>query len=239
MRIDQRQSDQLRPVRIEPGYLMTAEGSALISFGNTRVLCAATVEESVPSFLRNSGRGWVTAEYSMLPRATATRTPREVSKGRQSGRTLEIQRLIGRSLRAVVDLEALGERSIMVDCDVLQADGGTRTTSINGAFLAMAIAIGQLKKFGQVKTNPLRDHVAAISTGIVDGIPMLDLCYEEDAKADVDANVVLTGSGRFVEFQATAERNSFDDEQMSALVTLARKGIAEIVALQKKVLAEA
>ncbi|MBL8179373.1 MAG: ribonuclease PH [Bryobacterales bacterium] len=237
MRIDQRQPDQLRPVQIEPGYLLTAEGSALISFGNTRVLCAATLEETVPSFLRNTGKGWVTAEYSMLPRATATRTPREVNKGKQSGRTLEIQRLIGRSLRAVVDLEALGERSLIVDCDVLQADGGTRTASINGAFLAMAIAIRQLLKFQQIKTNPIRDHLAAISVGIVGGTPMLDLCYEEDSKAEVDANVVLTGGGNFVEFQATAERNSFDDAQMAQLVALARKGVTEIVAMQKQVLA--
>ena len=239
MRTDQRQPDQLRPVHIEPGYLLTAEGSALISFGNTRVLCAATVEESVPTFLRNTGKGWVTAEYSMLPRATATRTPREVNKGRQSGRTLEIQRLIGRSLRAVVDLEALGERSVIVDCDVLQADGGTRTASINGAFLAMAIAIRQLQKFNQIKSNPIRDHVAAVSVGIVGRTPMLDLCYEEDAKAEVDANVVLTGAGNFVEFQATAERNSFNDDEMARLVALARKGIAEIVAMQQKVLAGA
>jgi ribonuclease PH len=236
MRIDQRLPDQLRPVHIEPGYLLTAEGSALISFGNTRVLCAATVEETVPSFLRNTGKGWVTAEYSMLPRS-ATRTPREVNKCRQSGRTLEIQRLIGRSLRAVVDLEALGERSLIVDCDVLQADGGTRTASINGAFLALAMAIRQLVNFQQIKTNPIRDHVAAISVGIVDGVPMLDLCYEEDAKAEVDANIVLTGAGNFVEFQATAERNSFDDAQMAQLVSLARKGVAEIVEMQKKVLA--
>lgn len=237
MRIDQRKHDQLRPVHIEPGYLLTAEGSALISFGNTRVLCAATVEETVPSFLRNTGKGWVTAEYSMLPRATATRTPREVNKGRQSGRTLEIQRLIGRSLRAAVDLEALGERSLIVDCDVLQADGGTRTAAINGAFLALAIAIRQLLQFQQIKTNPIRDHVAAISVGIVAGTPLLDLCYEEDAKAEVDANVVLTGAGNFVEFQATAERNSFNDDQMAQLVALARKGVAEIVEMQKKVLA--
>jgi ribonuclease PH len=239
MRIDQRLPDQLRPIQVEPGYLLTAEGSALISFGNTRVLCAATVEETVPAFLRNTGKGWVTAEYSMLPRATATRTAREVIRGRQSGRTLEIQRLIGRSLRAVVDLEALGERSLIVDCDVLQADGGTRTAAINGAFLALAIAIRQLLQFQQIKTNPIRDHVAAISVGIVNGVPLLDLCYEEDSKAEVDANIVLTGAGNFVEFQATAERNSFDDAQMAQLVALARKGIAEIVTLQKQILAGA
>ncbi|MBV6432912.1 MAG: Ribonuclease PH [Bryobacteraceae bacterium] len=239
MRIDQREPDQLRPVRIEPGYLLTAEGSAMVTFGNTRVLCAATVEETVPPFLRNQGKGWVTAEYSMLPRATAARTPREVNKGRQSGRTLEIQRLIGRSLRAVVNMEALGERSVIVDCDVIQADGGTRTASITGAYVAMAIALKQLTGYGQLKKSPLRDHVAAISVGIVGRVPMLDLCYEEDSQAEVDANVVLTGSGQFVEFQATAERNSFDDEQMGQLVRLARKGVKELVELQKQALEEA
>ncbi|MCZ2150560.1 MAG: ribonuclease PH [Bryobacterales bacterium] len=236
MRVDLREPDQLRPVRIEPGYLLTAEGSAMVTFGNTKVLCAATVEETVPPFLRNQGKGWVTAEYSMLPRATATRTQREVNKGRQSGRTLEIQRLIGRSLRAVVNMEALGERSVIVDCDVIQADGGTRTASITGAYVAMAIAMKQLVDYGQLKKPPLRDHVAAISVGIVGGVGMLDLCYEEDSRAEVDANVVLTGSGQFVEFQATAERNSFDDEQMGQLVRLARKGVTELVELQKQAL---
>ncbi len=211
----------------------------MVTFGNTRVLCAATVEETVPPFLRNQGKGWVTAEYSMLPRATAARTPREVNKGRQSGRTLEIQRLIGRSLRAVVNMEALGERSVIVDCDVIQADGGTRTASITGAYVAMAIALKQLTGYGQLKKSPLRDHVAAISVGIVGRVPMLDLCYEEDSQAEVDANVVLTGSGQFVEFQATAERNSFDDEQMGQLVRLARKGVKELVELQKQALEEA
>ncbi|MCC6369050.1 MAG: ribonuclease PH [Bryobacterales bacterium] len=239
MRIDLREPDQLRPVRIEPGYLLTAEGSAMVTFGNTKVLCAATVEETVPPFLRNQGKGWVTAEYSMLPRATATRTPREVNKGRQSGRTLEIQRLIGRSLRAVVNMEVLGERSVIVDCDVIQADGGTRTASITGAYVAMAIALKQMVDYGQLKKSPLRDHVAAISVGIVGGVGMLDLCYEEDSRAEVDANVVLTGGGQFVEFQATAERNSFDDEQMAQLVRLARKGVTELVELQKQALEEA
>jgi ribonuclease PH len=238
MRIDQRTLDQLREVRIETGYLMTAEGSVLISFGHTRVLCAASIEDSVPPFLRNSGKGWVTAEYSMLPRATITRTPREVNKGRQSGRTLEIQRLIGRSLRAILDMDVLGERSIIVDCDVIQADGGTRTAAITGAYVALAIAVRQLLEFKQLKANPIRDAVAAVSVGIVDGKPMLDLCYEEDSKAEVDANVVLTGAGRFVEFQATAERNAFDDEQMAQLTALARKGITELVELQKRAIAK-
>jgi ribonuclease PH len=238
MRIDQRTLDQLREVRIETGYLMTAEGSVLISFGHTRVLCAASIEDSVPPFLRNSGKGWVTAEYSMLPRATITRTPREVNKGRQSGRTLEIQRLIGRSLRAILDMDVLGERSIIVDCDVIQADGGTRTAAITGAYVALAIAVRQLLEFKQLKANPIRDAVAAVSVGIVDGKAMLDLCYEEDSKAEVDANVVLTGAGKFVEFQATAERNAFDDDQMAQLTGLARKGIAELVELQKRAIAK-
>ena len=236
MRIDGRTPDQLRPVTIETGYLLTAEGSALTTFGNTKVLCATTIEDSVPSFLRGAGKGWVTAEYSMLPRATATRTAREVNKGRQSGRTHEIQRLIGRSLRTVVDLEALGERSVIIDCDVLQADGGTRTAAITGAYVALASAINQLLQFGTLKKSPLRDHVAAISVGIVNGKPLLDLCYDEDSKAEVDANVVLTGSGKFVEFQATAEREAFDDALMAQMVTLARKGIGELVELQKQAL---
>lgn len=239
MRIDQRKPDELRPIKITTGYLMTAEGSAVIEAGHTRVLCAATVEESVPSFLRNSGRGWVTAEYSMLPRATATRTPREVSKGRASGRTLEIQRLIGRSLRAVVDLEALGERTITLDCDVLQADGGTRTAAITGAYIALAIAIGQLEKFGAVKRPPLRDHVAATSVGLIDGVPMLDLCYQEDSRAEVDMNVVLTGAGKFVELQATAEQLAFDDPQLAAMLGLARAGIAQLIEVQTKAIAAA
>src|SRR6202167_5799262 len=203
MRIDQRQPNQLRPLKFTTGYLLTAEGSVLIEAGNTRVLCAATVEETVPSFLRGTGKGWVTAEYSMLPRATATRTPREVSKGRASGRTMEIQRLIGRSLRSVVDLQALGERSIILDCDVLQADGGTRTAAITGAYIAMSMALRQLVKFGSLKKTPLRDFVAATSVGIVNGVPMLDLCYQEDSQAEVDMNVVMTGSGRYVELQST------------------------------------
>jgi ribonuclease PH len=233
IRTDQRNLSQMRPVKVTLDYLLTAEGSALIEIGNTRVLCAASVEESVPGFLRGSGKGWVTAEYSMLPRATATRTPREVSKGRASGRTMEIQRLIGRSLRSVVDLEALGERSVILDCDVLQADGGTRTASITGAYIAMSAAIRQLVKFGALKKSPIRDCVAATSVGIVGGHPMLDLCYTEDSQADVDMNLVMTGAGRFVEIQSTAEKASFDDAQLEALLKLARQGIAELVAIQK------
>src|ERR1700719_580302 len=233
MRIDQRQPSQLRPVKVTTEYLLTAEGSALIEVGNTRVLCAASVEESVPPFLRGSGKGWVTAEYSMLPRATSTRTAREVSKGRASGRTMEIQRLIGRSLRSVIDMDALGERSVILDCDVLQADGGTRTAAITGAYIALSAALRQLVKFGALKKSPIRDYVAATSVGIFAGVPILDLCYQEDSQAEVDMNVVMTGSGRFVELQATAEKTSFDDQQLGSLLSLARRGIEELIALQK------
>jgi ribonuclease PH len=224
----------MRPVEIIPGYLATAEGSAFIKLGNTQVLCAASVEETVPPFLRNSGKGWVTAEYSMLPRATAKRTPREVTKGHPSGRTQEIQRLIGRSMRAVVDMAALGERTVMLDCDVIQADGGTRTASITGAFVALSLALRKLAEFKAVKSMPLRDCVAATSVGLVNGVPMLDLCYEEDSQAGVDMNVVMTGSGRFVEVQATAEHTAFDDEQMATLIGLARGGIRSLIEMQKQ-----
>lgn len=234
MRSDNRQPDQMRPVVIELNYLLTAEGSTLIQVGNTRVLCAATVEETVPAFLRGSGKGWVTAEYSMLPRATVTRTPREAAKGKPSGRTQEIQRLIGRSLRSVVDLTALGERTLILDCDVLQADGGTRTASITGAFVALTAALRQLQRFGTLKTWPVRDTVAATSVGMVGGVPMLDLNYQEDSRADVDMNVVMTGEGRFVELQATAEQKPFDDPQLIALISLAGRGIRELIAIQKK-----
>jgi ribonuclease PH len=223
----------MRPVEIVTGYLKTAEGSALIQVGNTHVLCAASVEDSVPPFLRNSGKGWVTAEYSMLPRATARRTPREVSKGRPSGRTHEIQRLIGRAMRSVVDLSALGERTITVDCDVLQADGGTRTASITGAFVALALALRQLVDFRVLRSSPLRDYLAATSVGLVGGVAMLDLCYEEDSQADVDMNVAMTGSGQFVEVQATAEHRPFDDAQMTSLLALARTGVAQLIEVQK------
>jgi ribonuclease PH len=235
MRTDNRRLDQMRPVEIETGYLKTAEGSALITVGHTRVLCAASIEDGVPQFLRGSGKGWVTAEYAMLPRATLKRTPREVSKGRPSGRTHEIQRLIGRSLRAVVDLDALGERSVLVDCDVIQADGGTRTASITGAFVALAMAIDQLSKFGALKKSPILDSVAATSVGIVGGEPMLDLDYEEDSRADVDMNIIMTGAGKFVEVQATAEHRPFDDAQLNGLIDLARHGIRELIDIQKRV----
>jgi ribonuclease PH len=237
MRTDGRDFNQLRPTTITPDYLLTAEGSVLIEAGNTRVLCAATIEDSVPSFLRGSGKGWVTAEYSMLPRATITRTAREINKGRLSGRTHEIQRLIGRSLRAVVDLAALGERSVIVDCDVLQADGGTRTAAITGAYVALAIALGTLVKFKVLPKSPLLDSVAATSVGIVAGAPMLDLAYQEDSRADVDMNVVMTGTNKFVEVQATAEHTPFGDDQMAELLFLARSGLAELFSLQQQTLA--
>src|ERR1700691_5533329 len=234
MRPDQRAPDQMRPVEITAGFLETAEGSAIISVGHTRVLCAASVEDGVPQFLRGSGKGWVTAEYSMLPRATLKRTPREVNKGRPSGRTHEIQRLIGRSLRAVVDTALLGERTVTLDRDVVQADGGTRTASVTGAFVSWALALQQCVKYGMIKRLPLVDYVAATSVGILGGEPMLDLCYEEDSQAAVDMNVVRTGSGRFVEVQATAERNAFDDDQMSRMLARARGGIAELVEIQRR-----
>ena len=232
-RTDQRKHDQLRPVTVTLDYLKTAEGSVLIEVGNTRVLCAASVEDSVPAFLRGGGKGWVTAEYSMLPRATSTRTIREVSKGKPSGRTMEIQRLIGRSLRSVVDLAILGERSIILDCDVIQADGGTRTAAITGAYIALSSAVQKMLKFGTLKKSPLLDSVAATSVGILKGVPILDLCYEEDSQAEVDMNVVMTGSGKFVEVQATAEKTAFDDAQLGALLGLARAGIAQLSALQR------
>jgi ribonuclease PH len=236
MRPDGRTPDELRPVEIAPGYLKTAEGSALITVGNTQVLCAASVEGSTPPFLRNTGKGWVTAEYSMLPRATATRTAREVSKGRASGRTHEIQRLIGRSLRSIIDLQVLGERSIILDCDVLQADGGTRVASITGAYVALALAIRQMVKSKMLARSPLLGAVAAVSVGILDGEALLDLCYEEDSRAEVDANIVMTDSGRFVEFQATAEHKSFDDIQMGRMTTLAKAGITQLLEVQRNII---
>lgn len=237
LRNDQRAAAQLRPLIMTPNWLATAEGSVLLELGHTRVLCAATVEETVPSFLRNAGRGWVTAEYSMLPRATAERTMREVNKGKPSGRTHEIQRLIGRSLRAVVDMEALGERTIMVDCDVLQADGGTRTAAITGGYVALALAVKKMLEFGALKRNPLRDLVAATSVGVVQGTALLDLAYDEDSQAEVDMNVVMTGAGAFVELQATAEKSAFADDRLAEMLALARQGIRELIEAQERVLA--
>ena len=226
----------MRPVNIVPNFISTAEGSCLIELGNTRVVCTATIEDTVPQFLRNSGKGWVTAEYGMLPRATLTRTPREVTKGRASGRTHEIQRLIGRSLRAVTDMRKLGERTIFIDCDVIQADGGTRTASITGAFVALGLAITAMMQSKSLATSPLLGFVAATSVGIVDGAAMLDLCYEEDSRAEVDMNMVITGTGKMVEVQATAEHQPFDDAQLAQMMSLARAGIGKLVEQQRQVL---
>lgn len=233
-RSDNRAADQMRPVRIVPGFIATAEGSALIEVGNTRVICTASIEESVPSFLRNSGRGWITAEYGMLPRATLTRSPREASKGRVGGRTHEIQRLIGRSLRAAADMTKLGERSIHLDCDVIQADGGTRTASITGAYVALAIACERLMQAGTLKANPMVDAVAATSVGVVDGGVVLDLAYEEDSRADVDMNLVMAGSGKLIEVQATAEHDPFTDEQLAEMMRLAKEGCRSLMELQRE-----
>lgn len=229
-----RAADQLRAVRINRHYTLYAEGSVLIEFGNTRVLCTASVEEKVPPHKRGSGEGWVTAEYGMLPRATHTRGDREAARGKQSGRTQEIQRLIGRSLRAVFDLKKLGERTLHLDCDVIQADGGTRTASITGAFVAAQDAVNVLMQRGALTESPILQHVAAISVGIVNGVPMLDLNYEEDSACDTDMNVVMTGSGHFVEVQGTAEGAAFSREEMNALLSLAEKGIGELVVMQKE-----
>jgi len=232
-----RASDQLRPVSLTPGFSRHAEGSCLVKFGDTHVLVTASLEESTPGFLRGSGKGWVTAEYGMLPRATHTRGRREAASGKQSGRTQEIQRLIGRSLRAVTDLAALGERQITLDCDVLQADGGTRTASVTGGWVALAQCIKFMQKTGMVTKPVLKDQVAAISCGIVKGAAVLDLDYDEDSTAETDANFVLTGSGGLVEIQGTAEGAPFTDEQLGEMLRLARKGITELVALQKSVVA--
>jgi ribonuclease PH len=235
-RSDSRAPDQLRSISIIPGFINTAEGSVLIEVGNTRVICTASIEETVPSFLRNLGKGWISSEYSMLPRSTLTRTPREASRGRQSGRTHEIQRLIGRSLRAVTDLNKLGERTIWIDCDVIQADGGTRTASITGAFVALGLALQKLVEAGTLAVVPLKDFIAAISVGIVDGEILLDLCYEEDSRADVDMNFVMTAGHKLVEVQATAEHQVFDEAQLGKMIGLASRGVQELIAKQKAVL---
>jgi ribonuclease PH len=235
-RKDGRATNQLRPLTLTPGFVRTAEGSVLISAEHTRVLCNATIENGVPGWLRNSGRGWVTAEYAMLPRSTVTRTARESERGKIGGRTHEIQRLIGRSLRSVVDMKALGERTVILDCDVIQADGGTRTAAITGACVALALALDALVKAGTMAKSPLRQLVAATSVGIVEGTPLLDLCYEEDSQADVDMNVVMTADGGLVETQATAEKGSYSRTQLSQLLDLAEGGLADIFAAQKLVL---
>ncbi|MDP6953228.1 MAG: ribonuclease PH [Alphaproteobacteria bacterium] len=231
--------DALRPVTLEPGFSKHAEGSCLIRFGDTHVLCAASVEDRVPPFLRNTGRGWVTAEYGMLPRSTNTRTDREAARGKQSGRTLEIQRLIGRSLRAVTKLDGFGERQVRVDCDVIQADGGTRTASITGAWVALHLAFDYLVGNKLIETNPLTDQVAAISAGLYRGVPVVDLDYAEDSNADADANFVLTAGGGIVEVQATAETDPFRQEQLDALLVLSRDATQTLFELQRKALADA
>ena len=233
MRADGRACDQLRPVKLTPDFVPVAEGSVLIEIGQTRVICTATLDDGVPSFLKGTGKGWVTAEYGMLPRATEQRTPRESTRGRQSGRTLEISRLIGRSLRAVTDQQKLGERTVWLDCDVIQADGGTRTASITGAYVAIALAFERMVATGILKSMPLLDSVAATSVGLVLSDPMLDLCYEEDSRAEVDMNVVMTGSGRFVEVQATAEGRPFAGGELDRLLNLAASGIRHLTEHQR------
>ena len=238
MRSDNRQPDQLRLTRLSPDFLMHPEGSVLIEAGRTRVICTASVEDRVPPFLRNSGKGWITAEYGMLPRATSTRTTRESSAGKVGGRTQEIQRLIGRALRSVAKLEDLGERTIWIDCDVIQADGGTRTAAITGGFVALALALQKLKEQALIKRVPLQDYVAATSVGIIGGVPMLDLAYDEDSRADVDMNVVLTGNGRFIEVQGTAEAAPFGRDALAQLLDLADRGIKHLVTLQREVIGD-
>jgi ribonuclease PH len=237
-RTDGRAADELRGVKITPGYLPYAEGSVLIEMGQTRVVCSASIEDRVPSFLRNTGQGWITAEYSMLPRATQQRTPREVRRGGPSGRTHEIQRLIGRSLRAAADMKLLGERTLTIDCDVIQADGGTRTAAITGAYVACALAGIHLLSTGKIVRNLITNEVAAISVGIVENVPLLDLKYDEDSRAEVDMNVVCTGDGRYIEVQGTAEREAFSREQMESLLALADRGIQELVAIQREVIGQ-
>ena len=237
-RSDGRAPGDLRPTTITPGFLSHAEGSVLIEVGRTRVICTASVEDRVPPFLRNSGKGWVTAEYGMLPRATSTRTQREATAGKVGGRTQEIQRLIGRSLRSVTRMTELGERTIWIDCDVIQADGGTRTAAITGGFVALVLALKKLKEAGVIKTLPVQDHVAATSVGVVSGTPMLDLAYDEDSHADVDMNVVKTGDGRFIEVQGTAEGPPFERPALDALLELADAGIRRLVEMQREIIGQ-
>ncbi len=238
MRVDGRKNNEIRSVKIQRNFVESAEGSVLISMGNTRVICTASIEERVPPFLKDQKKGWITAEYSMLPRATQTRTMRESSTGRVSGRTHEIQRLIGRALRSVVDLSGLGERTIWIDCDVLQADGGTRTASITGAFICLSDALRYALRNGLIERTPLKDYLAAVSVGVVRGQPMLDLCYTEDSIAEVDMNVVMTGSGKFVEIQGTAEGLPFSKGALDSLVKLAEEGINNLISMQKRSIEE-
>lgn len=238
MRIDGRMPDEKRPLTMTPGYAKYAEGSVLIELGDTRLLCTATVEEKVPPHLRDMAQGWVTAEYAMLPRSSKQRITREAAKGRIGGRTYEIQRLIGRSLRAVTDMRRLGERTVTIDCDVIQADGGTRTAAITGGYVALVLAVRTLQSQGKVGSNVLRDFVAATSVGVVEGRPVLDLNYVEDSQADVDMNLVITGSGEFVELQGTAERNPFGDDLLAEMLRLGRIGVSELITAQKAILGE-
>jgi ribonuclease PH len=235
-RSDNRAPDQMRPVNIIRDFISTAEGSALIEIGNTRVICTASIDEAVPAWMKNSGKGWVTSEYGMIPRSTLTRTAREAARGKQTGRTQEIQRLIGRALRAVVDLKRFGERTVWIDCDVIQADGGTRTASITGAFVALSLALEKLVDAGTLTAVPIRDFVAATSVGIVDGEILLDLAYEEDSRAEVDMNFVMTSGKKMIEIQATAERIAFDDTQLQRMLELARKGVTDLIAKQQAIL---
>ena len=239
MRPSGREAGQMRALRFDTDYTMHAEGSVLAEFGDTRVLCTASVEDRVPAWMRNTGRGWVTGEYGMLPRSTHTRSGREAARGKQGGRTLEIQRLIGRSLRAVTDLDALGERTVTLDCDVIQADGGTRTAAISGAYVALAIAMQRLHKKGVLKKNPLHGQVAAISVGIFEGTPVLDLDYAEDSEAETDMNVVMNDAGRFIEVQGTAEGHAFTDDEFATMIALARAGIEEIIVAQNEAIGAA
>lgn len=234
-RDDARRLDELRPTAISPNYLLHAEGSVLIEVGRTRVICSASVEDRVPPFLRNSGKGWITAEYSMLPRATTTRSTRESTTGRVGGRTHEIQRLIGRSLRAVSKLEAFGERTVWIDCDVIQADGGTRTAAITGGFVALVLAVQGMRERGQITSMPVLDHVAATSVGVVAGVPMLDLAYSEDSVAEVDMNIIKTGDGRFIEVQGTAEGAPFERDTLNQLLSLADEGIQQLIERQREI----
>src|SRR5215467_1943209 len=236
MRFEGRASDQLRSVRMTPGFIAQPKKTVLIEVGSTRVICTASVEESVPAFLKGQGKGWITSEYSMIPRATSTRTPRESTIGKKSGRTQEIQRLIGRALRASIELEKLGERQIWIDCDVIEADGGTRTASITGAFVALSLAIEKLRASKTLAQNPIRSHVAAVSVGIINGVPMLDLDYSEDSTADVDFNIVMTDRDEFVEIQGTAERFPFSSAALTQLLDLGRRGIQELIEIQRKTL---
>lgn len=238
-RTDGRAADELRPVKITPGFLPYAEGSVLIEMGQTRVICSASIDERLPPFLRNSGQGWITAEYSMLPRATQQRTSREIGRGGPSGRTHEIQRLIGRSIRAAANMRLLGERTITLDCDVLQADGGTRTAAITGAYVAFALAVNRLLAAGKIQRNIITNEVAAISVGVVENTPLLDLKYDEDSRAEVDMNVVCTGDGRFIEVQGTAEREPFSRAQMDSLLALATDGLATLIARQREIIEQA